>query len=92
MEQLRSYFRSLSAAGKRDFAKSCGVQLGYIRKMLSPSAREDGKLFSESLVLKFEHFSRGRVKKESLLPDADWSYLRGKRYRPRGSAISGSHG
>ena len=90
MDALDSYFRSLSASAKRKFAEDCGVSVRYIFKMLSPSAKADGKLFSESLALKFEHFSGGKVSRESVLPGVDWSYLRGKRNRPRASVISGN--
>lgn len=64
--------KTLSAAEKLDFAARCGTTLAYIRKFLC-----QGKRMGATLAIAVERESGGKVRVDTLAPDADWHYIRG---------------
>ena len=73
MESLRRYLNGLKRAAQESFAKRCGTSIGYLRKAISAKQQ-----LREGLVIAIERESCGAVRCESLRPDVDWTYLRGR--------------
>lgn len=71
MEKLRLYLNSLSTDEQKAFALRCGTSVGYLRKAVSI-----GHKLGPKLAIDIERESSGAVTCESLLPDADWQFLR----------------
>jgi DNA-binding transcriptional regulator YdaS (Cro superfamily) len=71
METLRLYLNSLSTDEQKAFALRCGTSLGYLRKAISCGHKVGSKL-----AIDIERESDGTVTCESLLPEADWRFLR----------------
>lgn len=76
MEKLRAYLNGLTPDDQSAFAKRCGTSIGYLRKAISK-----GQKLGESTVIAIDRESGGGVPCESLRPDVDWAYLRGRAVR-----------
>lgn len=77
MEKLRAYLNGLTPDDQSAFAQRCGTSIGYLRKAISK-----GQKLGESTVIAIDRESGGVVPCESLRPDVDWAYLRGRRAPP----------
>ncbi len=73
---LYSYWQSLSAEGREQFAGRCGTTVPYMRHIVYGTRSVGGKL---SVAIDRE--TGGRVPVESLSPDIDWAYIRGTSVR-----------
>lgn len=70
---LREYLRSLPTGGQAEFAKRIGVVAPYLSQ-LSGGFRQPGI----EVAALIERESGGMVRAEEMLPDVDWTVIRGK--------------
>jgi DNA-binding transcriptional regulator YdaS (Cro superfamily) len=77
-ERLRTYLNSLSLVEQESYATRCGTTVGYLRKAISAKQR-----IAESTAIALDRESGGQVPVESIRPDVDWAYLRGRTKSPR---------
>ncbi|WP_341674975.1 hypothetical protein [Niveibacterium sp. SC-1] len=75
--ELRDFFLGMTAAERLDFARRCRTTPGHLRNVAY------GKPCGENLAIAIDRESAGKVPVETLRPDCDWAYLRG---RPRPEA------
>lgn len=73
MQKLRVYLNGLPPPDQDSFAKRCGTTIGYLRKAISA-----GQRLSEAVAINIDRESGQLVSCESLRPDVDWAYLRGR--------------
>lgn len=72
MNKLLAYINSLSVTEQMAFAASCETTVGYLRKAISK-----GQKLGESLCIKIERMSDGKVICEDIRDDVDWAFIRG---------------
>lgn len=70
---LRDYLKTLDAAARADFAARCGTSVDYLFQVGYGNRRPKA-----ALAVAIERESAGRVTCEALLPEVDWSYVRGR--------------
>lgn len=81
MEPLREYLNSLSPAEQAAFAERSGTTAGYLRKAICR-----GQRLGLELVIALERESGGRVPREAVRPDFDWTSLGRRSRRVRATA------
>jgi len=84
---LSEYLTGLSAAEKRLFAEACGTSPKYLYQ-IGAGIRAANMV----LAIAIERESGGKVQAESLVPAADWDYLRSKFTDRRQLAIEAAGG
>ncbi|MEH6434325.1 transcriptional regulator [Massilia sp. DD77] len=77
MDKLLKYLNSLSKDERAAYVAACGTSEGYLRKAASRH-----QSFRAELCILLERESKGEVRCEDLLPDADWAYIRSKSREP----------
>ena len=69
---LKSFLHSMPVADRETFAVRCGTSYGHLRNVAY------GKPCAEKLAINIDRESGGVVTCESLCPDVDFGYLRGR--------------
>lgn len=70
-EQLKSYLLGLTPEGRETFAKECLTTVGNLQQIIYVN-----KKCGAPLAIRIDKASKGRVRCDSLCPDADFDYLR----------------
>jgi len=68
---IYNYLMSMPVPERKAFAARCGTSVGYLRKL-----KYTGLQVGAKIAIAIERESDGRVRVESVLPDADWAYIR----------------
>lgn len=71
---LKKYLKTLSQAEQEDFAERCDTSVAYLKKIAGGFG---GAKAGESMAIKIERESGGKVRCETSCPGTDWKYIRG---------------
>jgi DNA-binding transcriptional regulator YdaS (Cro superfamily) len=69
---LLDYLKTMEKEDRESFAASCGTTLGHLNNVAYGY-----KTCAEALAMAVERESAGKVRVETLCPDADWAVVRG---------------
>lgn len=83
---LKEFLKGKSLPERESFALRCGTTLRHLNNVAYGC-----KTCGESLALNVDRESNGEVSCETMRPDVDWAYLRGKTPVPV-STNTGTHG
>lgn len=69
--KLKKYFSQLSKTEREKLAEECGTSVQYLYQISLGN-----RTASEKLAIEIEKATKGKVRCESLCPNADWGYIR----------------
>lgn len=70
-EQLKNYLSGLTLEGRKTFAKECLTTVGNLQQIIYVN-----KKCGAPLAIRIDKASAGKVRCDSLCPEADFDYLR----------------
>lgn len=84
---FKTFWLSIPVQQRGDFAGRCGAKATYLNMVAFGAMAHNGKpkRVSAAIAIAIERESGGAVRCETLRPDVDWAYLRGRQL-PGGSA------
>ena len=71
MDKLLKYLNDLPKEQRAAFCTACGTSEGYLRKAVSKKQK-----LGTALCIALERESAGSIPCESLVPEADWAFIR----------------